>query len=212
MGNCGVYAAVRTIRLYQFGIPVLHITGSEQTMRLALLTCFFVMVGLANIAAATDPPKGEDKEDKLDPEQYRVKVESIFEPPGDLAIYRVRVWTVGKQQVELSLSDDPAFSVRCASEPDAEGKLHRADFVIFVTLRGLRDRAPNGNSVDLEQRFLLGGVSGGGNTATRQVPKETKLENVVGITVGTNTRKRGDNLALGKLDGKMVEVTVEKAK
>ncbi|MCE9568374.1 MAG: hypothetical protein K8U57_40760 [Planctomycetes bacterium] len=148
-------------------------------------------------------------DDKLGPTEYRVKVDPVLEPPGDLAVYRVQVWTVGKQSVFLD-AEGGQFTQEGDSKPETGGKLHRADFVLVVTLRPHSDPMLRGKKLELERRLRVGTVSDGGFTFLDNVDLTTKLEKVVIIPASTGTQKLGQKHTVGVLRGKKVEVSASK--
>ena len=164
-------------------------------------------------AGAAEPPKAEEKkaEVKLDLGEFRVNVEAILAPPGDIAIYRVRVWTVGKEKVVVS-----GVEVNCAlsgeTNPEPDGKLHRDDFVILVMLRPHPDPVVGGKRLEMEQRLMWGGFGEGGTRVFSSVKLDTKLETVAQLAVGLHTAKLDAKLPIGKLNGHTITVRVEKPK
>jgi hypothetical protein len=164
-------------------------------------------------SAIADPPKAEEKkaEAKLDPGEFRVNVEAIVEPPGDIAIYRIQVWTAGKEEVEVSGVD-----VNCAvgreTSPEPDGKLHRGDFVVVVILRPHPDPKFQGKRLELEQRLMRGGFGTGEVQVISSVNLNTKLEKVAQFAVGLHTTKIDTKLPIGKLNGSTISVRVEKPK
>jgi hypothetical protein len=168
-----------------------------RTRLLALPIAFATMLG----AVRADPPKAEDK---LGPGEYRVKVETSREPTDDTAVYRVQVWTVGKQTVRLTgYGGEP--------RPEADGKLHRTEYVIVVILRPHPNPEVRGKKLELEQR-ILGRSGPGGLFLKNAVAPDTKLASAATIADGTHTRRIGDKVAIGKLNGDAIEVEVEKPK
>ena len=176
---------------------------------LALVAC----IGTSVASVVADPPKPEEKkaEAKLDPGEFRVKVEAILAPPGDIAIYRIQVWTAAKEKVKVAGIDvNGALGAETAPEPD--GKLHRQDFVVVAMLRPHPSPEVRGKRLELEQRLMWGGFGEGGVRVFSSVKLDTKLEDIAGLAVGMHTAKTDANLPIGKLNGSTITVRVEKPK
>jgi hypothetical protein len=70
-----------------------------------------------------------------------VKVECLAETAGDVAVYRVQVWTVARQEVSLDIvgENEPTLRGGGRTAPEADGKLCRWDCVITLALRSHPD-------------------------------------------------------------------------
>jgi hypothetical protein len=169
-----------------------------------------LVLGLTiGITALAQEPKGEKKlaktEEKLTPEQFRVKVEVLVGPSADIAIYQVRVWTVGKQVVRLS-GIDGRGALKGESKPEKDSSLFRDESVIVVALRS----KPGDRQIEMEQRFTGGGSGGGGIYIVSRVKADTKLDGVVEISGGTWTGKLGEKIAIGKVNGHVISSSAQK--
>src|SRR5262249_11236432 len=166
----------------------------RSTMLCAFTLAFCsVWAGPANAAPAKDdqPKSGE----------YRVKVEVVLEPDGDYAVYRVQVWTHGKQQV-LFCIDDGQIAVEGDTRLELEGgRLHRTDFVVIVSLR---DGTDGNKKRQLEQVIASGG--GGHFVLGDKVDADAKLRDISQIKLVTTTVKLGADVPIGRLFGQNLEI------
>ena len=136
------------------------------------------------------------------PGEYRVEVEPITEPPGEVAVYRVRVRTVGERPVYMDLGGGQ-ITRQAVSRPEPGGDVWRADVVIVATLR-VSSRPGAGQ--ELECRLANGGA---GITFTNALSPGVGLAGTVEVTAGFIARACGRKQLIARLNGQAVEVWAE---
>src|SRR5262245_23510537 len=93
-----------------------------------------------------------------DMENYCVVVQQIVEG-RDLAIYGIQILTEGKRGVYLHLEGGTTREGHSQADPD--GKLHRAEFVLEVSLRPSDNPTDAKRAALLERRIRVSGTEGG---------------------------------------------------
>lgn len=195
------------VSVIQMGAPTRTTNMTTQRFLLTILLIFAGSTGYQRVRS--EEKKSEDKKtsDKLEAGQYRVKIEAIVAPPGDLAIYRVQVWTVGKKVIRLSGIGERG-SLRGESEPEEKSVLHRDDSVIVFALQQHSNPKLRGEQLELEQRFM-GPKGRGGIRIRSSVELKTDLSAVIEISDGTYTVKLGEKVEIGKIQGQAIFVSAE---
>jgi hypothetical protein len=155
------------------------------------------------VISVTPSRAQEAKPKPVDAKTYRVKVETILEPVGKVAIYRVQIWTAEKLDVYIDL-EDGAYRGQGLPRPEKDGKHYRADFVLLASLR---DPAPPGGKVELEFRCLTGGATGSTNIRDN-VDNATQLSKVLEIPAADRVCKLHEKQRVGQFRGKSIEVGV----
>lgn len=149
---------------------------------------------MSSDAEGSRPPAGE----------IRVVVEPILEPPGDVAVYRVRVWTAVEKALYLDF-DGGQITQPLAPLAQPDG-LWLAELVILVALRPNPDATLRANAAQLEYRLLRSG-GGGGLNFTENVPTGGALETLLDVPAGVFAKKFGQKQIVARLNGKVIEVS-----
>jgi len=165
------------------------------------LVCALFTLGLPLLAVATlhgapgkDPPK-------LDDSNYRLKVETILEPVGQVAIYRVEIWTTEKRAVYLDYDDGVM-----RREKGAKG--YYAYFVIYTSIR---EPDQGAGKRQLEFQLLVGGARGAG-FQSEDIGKTAQLAKVINLDQTDAVHKLRDRPQIGRFRGKAIEIGVEELK
>jgi hypothetical protein len=153
--------------------------------------------------AAPAPAPGVGQPDK---DNYCVIVEPVV-AGDDLAIYRIQIVTEGKREVSVHFSDGWAMNGFSRADPD--GKLHRAEFVLQVSLRPPDDLKDAAGKVVLERRVRLVGTDSSLNWQTADVNAKTKVKDVLQLKGQSSTQKLGKAFTIGQLSGKPLQVQAE---
>jgi hypothetical protein len=154
--------------------------------------------------AVADAPRGKEQ---LDGSNYRLRVEPILDGAEDLAIYRIQIWTLGKRNVYLHLGKGKDITQEGLSRPEPESKLHRAEFVVVVSLRPADNLGARGQQLQLERSLRVRG--GGAMVLTDTVDAKTQLRRVVQIKEHAGTHKLGEAHEVGELFGKVIAAEAE---
>src|SRR5262249_38168556 len=153
--------------------------------------------------SVTRGPAQEAKPGPVDAKTYRVKVETILEPLGKVAIYRVQIWTAEKCEVYMDL-EDGAYRGQGLLRPEKDGKHYHA---YFVLLASLRDPQPLGGKVQLEFRRLTGGARGS-TSITDDVDNSTELSKILEVSPHESVHKFDEKQRIGRFRGKSIPVGV----
>jgi hypothetical protein len=165
------------------------------------------LLALLGIPAPATPAPVPQKVTDLDKNTCRYEVETIVAPadnflaPTDrLAVYRIRVWTVEKRKVSVDLGDDISTG-GSFTQPEPEGKLHRAEALVIVRLR------PVGKGAELE--YWIKFKEGANTNLKSEVPGDTELGKAVQIKDASGTVPLRKKQGLGELHNWKVILFVE---
>jgi hypothetical protein len=146
---------------------------------------------------------GDKHEQQFDRGTYRLKVEQILEPVGDMAIYRVQIWTHGER--EVSLSYGRMFTHQGTQQREADGPLWRADFVVLARLR---EPLKGAKKTECEFRIMVNGTESL-TEMSKEVDVTAKLANILELPRKQGVYKLGANQYVGRFLGTSLSVVAE---
>jgi hypothetical protein len=152
---------------------------------------------LAAVLGAAEPDK---KTCRYEVESIVSPADNLLAPADRLAVYRIRVWTAEKRKVSVDLGDDISTG-GSFTQPEAEGKLHRADVLLIVRLR------PAGKAAELE--YWIRFKEGANTNLKSEVPAETELGKAVQIKDASGAVPLRKKQVLGDLHNWKVILFVE---
>jgi len=170
----------------------------------------FLLLGIVATAMVAERAYGQKKTDlpddavePLKPADYRVKVEPIVEPPGEMAVYRIRIWTSQERPVLLLFGQQTDREGVLRAERDK--KHYRADFVLTVILR---DERPNNEKLPFEVRAVAVGDPGI-TTIIDDVQRTATLKNLIKMPEKVQTSTLGATTSLGTVGRHSIKVIVK---
>jgi hypothetical protein len=178
----------------------------HKRVRIPLLLGLFSGVTLLLGSGVAQDKQSKKDPAKLDADHYRLKVETILEPIGKVAIYRVQIWTVNKQEVSLLLQGGQ-ISQQGLSRPENDGKVHRTDFVLLASLRESQDLQKGESKFELEFRCMVAGAPGM-TVLTGVLDSSNPLNKVLEVPSAAAIYRLGQEVPVGRFRGKLLEVKV----
>lgn len=147
-----------------------------------------------------EPSNREAKGQKnLDDTNFRLNVEPILEPVGDVAIYRVQIWTKSKRKVYFNHGPNTDAGLMVQEKNDAAW---RADFVLMACIE--RPEAKG----EFQFRCMVRGAAG--MTSIRDdVAASTQLKKVFAVHSVEKLHEVGCRVPIGELRGKTLSIEVE---